>query len=193
MQAGRLLEVRVRGRVHADQHVARGRSEREGGSIQTRTQLEVGVGVSTGRRRKGMRVLDGAVLPTLLLYSTRVHFSILSRAFHLLPTPSPQLLAGHKGPVSSVVFCPSRALLVSGSWDKTVRLWDVFEQKGNTETLHHNADGKQPLFLKQNTVTSFRPPFPPLPIVATLAFRPDGLELAVATLDGQISFWDVNR
>ena len=28
--------------------------------------------------------------------------------------------------------------------------------------------------------------------VTTLAFRPDGRELAVATLDGQISFWDVN-
>ena len=27
----------------------------------------------------------------------------------------------------------------------------------------------------------------------TLAFRPDGVELAVATLDGQILFWDVNR
>ena len=30
-------------------------------------------------------------------------------------------------------------------------------------------------------------------LVLTLAFRPDGLELAVATLDGQILFWDVNR
>ena len=30
-------------------------------------------------------------------------------------------------------------------------------------------------------------------LVLTLAFRPDGVELAVATLDGQILFWDVNR
>ena len=52
-----------------------------------------------------------------------------------------QLLTGHEGPVSSLAFCPSRALLVSGSWDKTVRLWDVFEQKGNIETLVHIADG----------------------------------------------------
>ncbi len=29
--------------------------------------------------------------------------------------------------------------------------------------------------------------------VITLAFKPDGVEVAVATLDGQISFWDVNR
>ena len=32
-----------------------------------------------------------------------------------------------------------------------------------------------------------------LPIVAviTLAFRPDGAQLAVSSLDGQISFWDI--
>ena len=29
--------------------------------------------------------------------------------------------------------------------------------------------------------------------VIALAFRPDGHELAVATLDGLISFWDINR
>ena len=52
-----------------------------------------------------------------------------------------QLLSGHEGPVSSVSFCPSRSLLVSGSWDKTLRLWDVFEQKGNVENLTHPADG----------------------------------------------------
>ena len=28
-------------------------------------------------------------------------------------------------------------------------------------------------------------------LVVTHSFRPDGKELAVATLDGQISFWDV--
>ena len=43
--------------------------------------------------------------------------------------------------MSSVSFSPSRSLLVSGSWDKTLRLWDVFEQKGNVENLTHPADG----------------------------------------------------
>ena len=80
-----------------------------------------------------------------------------------------ELLTGHEGPVSCVAFSPSKALLVSGSWDNTVRLWDVFEHKGAPETLTHSSN------------------------VLTLAFRPDGVELAVATLDGQILFWDVNR
>ena len=53
-----------------------------------------------------------------------------------------QLLAGHEAPVSSLSFCPSRALLVSGSWDKTVRIWDVFESKGASEILQISADGR---------------------------------------------------
>ena len=53
-----------------------------------------------------------------------------------------QLLAGHEAPVSSLSFCPSHALLVSGSWDKTARVWDVFESKGNTETFQLTSDSK---------------------------------------------------
>ena len=30
-------------------------------------------------------------------------------------------------------------------------------------------------------------------LVVTLVFRPDGAQLAVSSLDGQISFWDVSR
>ena len=43
--------------------------------------------------------------------------------------------------MSCVKFSPSRALLVSCSWDKTVRLWDVFEKKGNFETFQVNTLG----------------------------------------------------
>jgi periodic tryptophan protein 2 len=78
-----------------------------------------------------------------------------------------ELLAGHEAPVSCLSFCPSRALLVSGSWDKSVRLWDVFESKAAAETLQLPAD------------------------VLALTFRPDGVQLAVASLDAQITFWDI--
>ena len=53
-----------------------------------------------------------------------------------------QLLSGHEGPVSSVSFCPSCSILVSGSWDRSVRVWDVFQGRGNTERLPHTADGQ---------------------------------------------------
>ena len=95
--------------------------------------------------------------------------------------------------MSCVKFSPSRALLASCSWDNTVRLWDVFEKKGNFETFHVNTLG---LFVKERkterhvmkmtiALCSF--------LAMSLSFRPDGEELAVATLNGEISFWDVSR
>ncbi|XP_021859152.2 periodic tryptophan protein 2 [Spinacia oleracea] len=76
------------------------------------------------------------------------------------------VLSGHEGPVHGLMFSPSNAILASSSWDKTVRLWDVFEGKGSVETFQHVHD------------------------VLTVVYRPDGKQLACSTLDGLISFWD---
>lgn len=59
-----------------------------------------------------------------------------------------------------------QSILASSSWDKTVRLWDVFEGKGAVETFPHNHD------------------------VLTVVYRPDGKQIACSTLDGHIHFWD---
>lgn len=67
------------------------------------------------------------------------------------------------------LLCPLLAwqeLLVSGSWDRTCRVWDVFSSKGTVETLTHNHD------------------------VLAIAYRPDGRQLAAATLEGNIHLWD---
>ncbi|KAH9625045.1 hypothetical protein KSS87_020798, partial [Heliosperma pusillum] len=76
------------------------------------------------------------------------------------------VLSGHEGPVHGLMFSPTTAILASSSWDKTVRLWDVFEGKGSVETFQHVHD------------------------VLTVVYRPDGKQLASSTLDGLISFWD---
>ncbi|CAI0547794.1 unnamed protein product, partial [Linum tenue] len=76
------------------------------------------------------------------------------------------VLSGHEGPVHGLMFSPTSAILASSSWDKTVRLWDIFEGKGAVETFSHTHD------------------------VLTVVYRPDGKQLACSTLDGQIHFWD---
>ena len=78
-----------------------------------------------------------------------------------------EMLSGHVGPVSGLVFNPTRALLASSSWDNTVRLWDVFEKKHTRDTLELGSD------------------------VVTLAFRPDGRELVSSSLNGNLTTWDV--
>ena len=63
------------------------------------------------------------------------------------------VLAAHEGPVIALSFAPGSSLLASGSWDKTVRTWDVFSGKGGVEELRHSHD------------------------VLALAWRPDGRQL----------------
>ncbi|KAJ8379169.1 hypothetical protein AAFF_G00230810 [Aldrovandia affinis] len=77
-----------------------------------------------------------------------------------------EVLAGHEGPVSGLSFSPVRSVLASASWDRTVRLWDMMDSWQTKETLRLTSDG------------------------LAVTYRPDGQELAVATLDGEISFWD---
>ncbi|GAA0161732.1 hypothetical protein LIER_17979 [Lithospermum erythrorhizon] len=76
------------------------------------------------------------------------------------------VLSGHEGPVHGLTFSPINAVLGSSSWDKTVRLWNVFDGKGVVESFPHTHD------------------------VLTVVYRPDGKQLACSTLDGQIHFWD---
>ena len=52
------------------------------------------------------------------------------------------------------------------SWDKTLRVWETIETSGNREITQLNSEG------------------------TSIAFRPDGLEVAVGTLDCHISFFD---
>ncbi|KAI8328017.1 putative WD repeat protein [Chlamydoabsidia padenii] len=79
------------------------------------------------------------------------------------------ILAGHEGPISSLDFSSTGMALVSGSWDHTARVWDVFGRNKHIESLQHQTE------------------------VLAVAYRPDGKQVAATTLDGQISFWDVDE
>nr|CAB3265326.1 periodic tryptophan protein 2 homolog [Phallusia mammillata] len=77
------------------------------------------------------------------------------------------VLAAHEAPVSSIAFSPNESLLASGSWDHSAILWKIGDEKGARETIQIGHD------------------------VMSVAFRPDGKELAVSSLNAEISFWDV--
>ncbi|PQE23792.1 Periodic tryptophan 2 protein [Rutstroemia sp. NJR-2017a BBW] len=98
--------------------------------------------------------------------------SLDSFEIHIWSVQTGQLLdrlAGHEGPVSSLAFAPNGGVVVSGSWDHTVRIWSIFDRTQTSEPLQLQAD------------------------VLDVAFRPDSLQLAVSTLDGQLTFWSVSE
>ena len=83
-----------------------------------------------------------------------------------------ETLGGHEGPISCLAFGGDpggTSYLASGSWDKTVRVWDFVSSKSAVDVLRHSSD------------------------VTAIAFSPDGAVLACCTLDGQIALWDAKE
>ena len=76
-------------------------------------------------------------------------------------------LSGHEGPISSMAFSASGGIVITGSWDRTVRIWNVFGRTQTSEPLQLTSD------------------------ILKVAVRPDGQQLAVSTLDGQLTFWSI--
>jgi len=51
------------------------------------------------------------------------------------------ILSGHTAPVSSVCFAPFfEPILISGSWDSTVKVWNYTEKNKVHETLTMNSE-----------------------------------------------------
>lgn len=78
-------------------------------------------------------------------------------------------LAGHEGPISCLAFGSENSVLVSSSWDKTIRIWNIFSRAQQVEPIEVEHD------------------------VLALAVRPDAKEVAVATLNGHLRFFDVEE
>nr|CAI6413672.1 AAC_HP1_G0006570.mRNA.1.CDS.1 [Saccharomyces cerevisiae] len=76
-------------------------------------------------------------------------------------------LSGHEGPVSCLSFSQENSVLASASWDKTIRIWSIFGRSQQVEPIEVYSD------------------------VLALSMRPDGKEVAVSTLKGQISIFNI--
>ena len=77
-------------------------------------------------------------------------------------------LSGHEGPVSALAFAPQGGVLVSGSFDHTARIWQVFGRTQTSEQLQLQAD------------------------VLDVAISPNSQQAAISTLDGQVTFWSIS-
>lgn len=80
-----------------------------------------------------------------------------------------EVMSGHEGPVVSLAFAPvaTSTTLVSGSWDNTIRIWNCLETSSDHETIDIMSN------------------------VTAVAYKPDGEEIAVATLNGSIQVFHV--
>ena len=63
-------------------------------------------------------------------------------------------------------FIENECFLVSGSWDNSIKIWSLFSKKKLIESLDNNSK------------------------VICLCIRPDGKEISVSTLKGEIFVWD---
>jgi WD40 repeat protein len=73
-------------------------------------------------------------------------------------------LSGHEGPIACLALAPTGAILASGSWDGTLKLWNIYESSC-IDTFAHACD------------------------VLDVSFRPDGKELCTCATNGMLAFF----
>ncbi|KAF7968264.1 hypothetical protein HWV62_31105 [Athelia sp. TMB] len=124
--------------------------------------------------------------------------------------PLLQVLRGHESVVYCVSFSPDGSTIVSGSADKTVRVWDSLSGQPALPPLQGHEDivrsvcfspdgsrivsGSDDNTIRMWDALSGQPALPPLQghegPVMSVCFSPDGSRIVSGSLDGTVRVWD---
>jgi len=115
---------------------------------------------------------------------------------------------GHQDAVNSISFSPDGKTIASGSWDKTIKLWNI--ESGESQTLSGHTDkvwrvryspSNGNMIASASTDKTVRlwnaksgeflgELLGNTDIIIDLSFSPDSKKIATASLDGTIKIWD---
>ena len=77
------------------------------------------------------------------------------------------MLYGHTNIINSLSFAPNDSALASGSYNRTIKLWEVKDESLIRSKITGHTDG-----------------------VSSVGFRPDGTQIASGSYNNTIKIWD---
>ncbi|MDB9537380.1 hypothetical protein PN451_16350, partial [Dolichospermum planctonicum CS-1226] len=90
-------------------------------------------------------------------------------------------LKGHSYSVNAIAVTPDGKTVISGSWDKTIKIWDITQQKtGFFGFIYERIRSRLKFTLKGHSYS-----------VNAIALTPDGKTVISVSSDHTIKIWDV--